>query len=84
MNECKLGIAIIINNINKEMPSSSRDVQTLVETYEKIGFEVQKYNDCNERVSLHDEIDTISFFDNRRSTMTLWLNWKEEDINIMN
>ena len=51
MNEPKMGVAVIINNINKEMPSSALDVETLVETYKKMGFEVQKYEDCNERVN---------------------------------
>ena len=50
MTAPKMGVAVIINNIHREMPSSVVDVEALKETFEKIGFEVRVENDCDARV----------------------------------
>ena len=46
-----MGRAVIINNIHSESPESTVDVEALVDTYEKVGFEVEVHNDCDVRVS---------------------------------
>ena len=51
MNRPKMGRALIINNIHSESPESTVDVEALVDTYEKVGFEVKVHNDCDVRVS---------------------------------
>ena len=51
MDRPKMGLAMIINNIHSESPESRVDVQALVETYEKVGFDVEVHNDCDTRAS---------------------------------
>ena len=46
-----MGLAMIINNIHSESPESRVDVEALVETYEKVGFDVEVHNDCDARAS---------------------------------
>ena len=47
----KLGHAVIINNIETEMPGSKVDAAALKEAYETIGFNVQIHSDCTSQVS---------------------------------
>ena len=51
MDRPKMGRAVIINNIHSESPESTVDVEALVETYEKVGFEVEVHNDCDVKAS---------------------------------
>ena len=47
-----MGYAVIINNVNTEMPQTKNDVQQMNSALEDIGFEVQIYNDLTRRVSI--------------------------------
>ena len=47
----KLGHAVIINNIAKEIPGTNEDVKALKEAYKTVGFEVQIHQNCSVQVS---------------------------------
>ena len=46
----KLGHAVIVNNVAKEMPGSQVDVEALQAAYQKIGFKVHTHSDCSDQV----------------------------------
>ena len=52
MNLPKLGHAVIINNIAREMSGSKVDVEALKEAYQTVGFEVQIHENCTAQVSI--------------------------------
>ena len=72
MTEPHLGQAVIVNNIHSEMPGSAIDVEALVETLEKVGFEVTVHNDCDVRVR-HVFTFLLIFGQLLRETVTVYL-----------
>ena len=50
MDKPKLGRAIIINNVQREMPGSEKDVKALQAVYKMIGFDVEVHNNCSSQV----------------------------------
>ena len=45
-----MGHAVLINNIAREEPHSSMDVQCMKDTLETIGFSVHLYENCTRQV----------------------------------
>ena len=50
MDKPKLGLAIIINNVQREIPGSENDVKALQAVYRMIGFDVEVHNNCSRQV----------------------------------
>ena len=50
MNLPRLGHAVIINNVAKEMPDVERDINTLKDAYETVVFNVQVHEDLSVQV----------------------------------
>ena len=46
----RLGHALIVNNVSKEMPGSNADVTALKTAYERVGLDVHVHADCNSQV----------------------------------
>ena len=46
----QLGHVVIINNIQAEVAGFASDVQTLQQTYETVGFDIQVHTDCSNKV----------------------------------
>ena len=65
MDRDKIGLAIIINNLDTEQPQTRNDVKNLEETFSKIGVEVKKpklNQDKKELEVLADELATDDFY----------------------
>ena len=50
MDRPKLGYAIIINNVQRELPESEMDVKALQAAYREVGFDVEVYINCTGKV----------------------------------
>ena len=48
----KIGQAVIVNNVAKEMPGSMEDVKALKAAFLKVGFDVKVYTDMSKSVSV--------------------------------
>ena len=51
MNLPKLGHAVIVNNVSKEIPGSNTDVAALKTAFDMVGFEVHVHSNCNSQVN---------------------------------
>ena len=49
-----LGNVIIINNAADLMPGSEKDVTSLKDAFETVGFDVLLYNNCDTKVEHHN------------------------------
>ena len=50
MKKPRLGLAMIVNNVERESPGSVADVKALESAYKKIGFDVRIFNNCSKQV----------------------------------
>ena len=53
MKKPRLGLAMIVNNVERESPGSTPDVMALESAYNKIGFDVRIFNNCSKQVINH-------------------------------
>ena len=53
MDKPRMGHALIVNNIEKEMPGSVHDVDALKEAYEHLGFQVHIHRNCSAQVKFY-------------------------------
>ncbi len=58
MDQPKLGVAYIINNVAMEMPFTNVDVESLENTFSDMGFQVHVHEDCNTEVLVHPITET--------------------------
>ena len=47
MNLPRVGHAVIINNLDAEIPDTENSVEALKNTYQIVGFEVHFHKNCN-------------------------------------
>ena len=52
MKNPRLGLAMIINNVERESPGSVADVKVLESAYNTIGFDVRAFNKCSKQVTI--------------------------------
>ena len=52
MNLPKLGHAVIVNNVAKEMHGSMNDVKALEAAFKTVGFDVEVHTDMSKTVSI--------------------------------
>ena len=50
MKKPRLGLAMIVNNVERESPGSVADVKALESAYNKISFDVRIFNNCTKQV----------------------------------